>query len=77
MNTDRDELVERPAFSFAELAREAEREVVLRGLVYPGLIERRKMSAGQAARRIAMMVEIARRLRAEAEPESLELDFPP
>jgi hypothetical protein len=58
------------AFTADELAREAEREVVLRQAVYPTRIAAGKMRREHAERQIAMMREIGRRLRAEAEAES-------
>jgi len=54
-------------FSLDQLARCAEREVQQRHRVYPRLIVSGKMRQEQAAREIAMMQEIACRLRAEAE----------
>lgn len=60
-------------FTLAELAREAEREVVLRQAVYPTRIAAGKMRRDHAERQIAMMREIARRLRAEADAEDRRL----
>jgi hypothetical protein len=57
-------------FTLAELIREAEREVVLRQTVYKNRVEAGKMKEATATRQIAMMVEIARRLRAEAERDN-------
>jgi hypothetical protein len=58
-------------FSTDELAREAEREVVLRETVYPRLIMHGKMTPAVAKQRIERMREIARRLRHEEEKERL------
>jgi hypothetical protein len=59
------------AFTLAELAREAEREVIMRENVYANRVSAGKMKAQIAARRIAMMRAIAERLRAEEEKERL------
>jgi hypothetical protein len=58
------------AFTADELAREAEREVVMRELVFSNRVAAGTMREDEAKRRIAMMREIGRRLRAEAEAES-------
>jgi hypothetical protein len=57
-----------PAFTFTltALAREAEREVLMREQVFPNRVAAGRMRQADADRRIAMMREIARRLRAEA-----------
>ena len=60
-------------FTAAELAREAQREVVLREAVYPTRIAAGKMRREHAERHIAMMREIARRLRTEADAEDRRL----
>ena len=60
-------------FTLAELAREAEREVILREAVYPNRIAVGKMRREQAERQIALMRAIARRLRAEEEAEDRRL----
>lgn len=60
-------------FTLAELAREAQREVVLRQAVYPTRIAAGKMKPAQAERQIALMREIARRLRTEADAEDRRL----
>lgn len=60
-------------FTAAELAREAQREVVLREAVYPTRIAAGKMRREHAERQIAMMREIARRLRTEADAEDRRL----
>lgn len=54
-----------PSFTAAELAACAEREVPQRRRVYPRLVDRGSMRADEAAREVAMMQEIARRLRAQ------------
>ena len=61
------------SFTLAELAREAEREVVLRKAVYPTRITAGKMRREHAERQIAMMRAIARRLRVEADAEDRRL----
>lgn len=60
-------------FTVADLAREAAREVVLREAVYPTRIAAGKMRREHAERQIAMMREIARRLRVEADAEDRRL----
>jgi hypothetical protein len=60
-------------FTVAELAREAQREVVLREAVYPNRIAAGKLRRDHAERQIQMMREIARRLRTEAEAEDRRL----
>ena len=60
-------------FTLAELAREAQREVVLRQAVYPTRIAAGKMRREHAERQIAMMRAIARRLRTEADAEDRRL----
>jgi hypothetical protein len=59
-----------PAFTLADLIREAEREVVLRQTVYKNRVEAGKMKEATATRQIALMRAIAERLRAEAEKEA-------
>lgn len=54
-------------FTPEELARCAEREVRQRSRVYPRLVMSGKMRSEQAQRESAMMQEIARMLRAEAD----------
>lgn len=58
-------------FTVTELRECAEREVKLRERVYPGRIMTGRMTSEYAARQIAMMEEIARRLRAEEQAELL------
>jgi hypothetical protein len=58
-------------FTAAELAREAERETALRVNVYGQRVAAGKMTKNEAARRIGMMREIARRLRDAAEAKRL------
>jgi hypothetical protein len=53
-------------FTIGELAREAEREVVIRETVFPSRVRAGRMGNEEAKRRVAMMREIARLLRAEA-----------
>ena len=60
-------------FTLTELAREAEREVILREAVYPDRIAAGKMRREHAERQIAMMREIARRLRVEADAQDRRL----
>jgi hypothetical protein len=57
------------AFTTKELAAEAEREVVMRKVVYAGRVAAGKMRQDTAARQTALMQEIARRLRAVADDE--------
>jgi hypothetical protein len=56
-------------FSLAELAREMEREVLLREAVYPGRVRSGKMGPQEARRRTEMAREVVRLLRAAAEAE--------
>lgn len=58
-------------FTLKELRECAEREVKLRERVYPNRITTGRMSAEHAARQIAMMEEIARRLQTEEQAELL------
>lgn len=46
-------------YTYTELAKEARREMLMRERVYPNLIHHKRLSADEAARRIAMMTEIA------------------
>ena len=52
-------------FTLTELRECAEREVKLRRQVYRNRVQSLRMSPREAARQIAMMVEIAERLRKE------------
>ena len=52
-----------------ELAREAEREVTWRRVVYANQVRAGKMKQQEADYRIGLMAEIARRLRAEVKIE--------
>ena len=56
-------------FTAKELAREAEREVIMRHEVFANRVAAGRMRQDVADRRIAMMREIARRLKAQAEAE--------
>jgi hypothetical protein len=60
-------------FTLAELAREAQRELVLRQSVYPTRVAAGKMKPEAAKRAIALMRAIARRLRTEADAEDRRL----
>lgn len=60
------------AFTADELARCAEREVRQRSVVYPRLVAKGSMRNWAADREIAMMLEIAQRLRAQAEADPQE-----
>lgn len=57
-------------FTFADLAAEAEREVRMREHVFPKRVAAGSMKAPDAERKTAMMREIARRLRVEADAEA-------
>lgn len=50
-------------FPLAELAASADREVAMRERVYPGWVEKKKLSADKAAHEIAAMKQIAVTLR--------------
>jgi hypothetical protein len=56
-------------FTAAELAKEAERELKYRQLLYSKLIGEGKLSPVTAQRRLSMMEEIASLLRARAEAQ--------
>lgn len=58
-------------FTVGQLAQCAEREVAQRRKVYSRLVERQQMTQAAADREIAMMLEIARRLNAEADADPL------
>jgi hypothetical protein len=59
------------AYTCAELAQCAEREVKLRIRVYPTRVANRRMTLAQAQRETAMMREIMLRLQADAAKELL------
>ena len=61
----------------ADLAACAEREAKMRRRVYPRWVESGRMTAAQAEREIAMMEEIAGRMRAEAEKEAANHSMEP
>jgi hypothetical protein len=54
-------------FNLAQLAREAEHELLLREAVYPARVRAGRMSNEEAKTRVQKMREIARFLRAQAE----------
>jgi hypothetical protein len=56
-------------YTIRELAREADREVSQRRWVYPRLVDQGKLTRPVADRQLAIMEEIADRLRHEAEAE--------
>jgi hypothetical protein len=58
-------------FTLADLAREADREAALRAHVYGRQVDAGRMAQPLADRRLAMMREIAARLRADAKRERL------
>jgi len=59
-------------FGIVELAVEAEREVRMREHVFGKRVAAGTMRAADAERKIALMREIARRLRTEAEAEAMK-----
>jgi hypothetical protein len=62
-----------PAFTAAELADEAEREVRVRQWVFPKQVAAGKLYPSDADRKIAMMQEIARWLRIVAKADAAQL----
>ena len=58
-------------FTAGELAREAQREAIMRESVFANRVAAGRMKPQEADRRIRMMLEIASRLMAEAEKERL------
>jgi hypothetical protein len=66
MNSEHDHAAP-TAFTKAELAKEAEREVAVRTTVYAARVRDGKMKEQTATKQLGLMREIARRLRAEAE----------
>ncbi|MGH1574315.1 hypothetical protein ACRAWG_31295 [Methylobacterium sp. P31] len=63
------------AFTAADLADCAEREVRQRQRVYPRLVESSRMTQAVADRQTALMQAIARKLRAEADAEGAKGDL--
>jgi hypothetical protein len=62
---------EQRQFTADELAREAQREAIMRESVFANRVAAGRMKPQEADRRIRMMLEIASRLRAEAEKDRL------
>lgn len=70
-----DSTITRESFTAAELADCAEREVRQRQQVYPRLVESSRMTQAFAGRQTALMQEIARKLRVEADAEGAKGDL--
>jgi hypothetical protein len=62
-------------YTAAQLANCAKREVDKREWVYPGLVERGKLTPDKAQREIAMMQQIEREYRAKAQAEAAKGDL--
>jgi hypothetical protein len=63
--------LERPAYTWEELAQCAEREVGIRKRVYPNRVDTNRMNILAADREIAMMIRIAEILRKAASGDLL------